>query len=238
MIPLHHIITSLDSLVCIFIAIKVFGSYRKTRDKNLKYFLLVFFALGIFFGLASLPSLVINDPQIVQIIYVLFYIPISISSFSLFLICFRIFGNKLAYIGMVLNVILAIGIFALNILNFTPASIKRFGLFYYWAEGTPSWLSVLFGAFLGLLLIFNSTLYLTGGLKSKELVATARAIRMTAGFLVFLIAASFYFVFAPITTNIFYKVISVILGGTISLFALTLFVSAIYYKPKIKNNPQ
>ena len=75
-LPLFHLLTLVNAIFCLFASARLYVSYRKTKNDNIKYFLGIFFSLEIYFGFASLPGIIINDPFLIQSIYVFIYIPL------------------------------------------------------------------------------------------------------------------------------------------------------------------
>ena len=78
-----------------------------------------------------------------------------------------------------------IGNLILNNIFSSPATVRQFGQFYYWAEGTPFWLQAAHGIILGLVIIFVSINFFIEGARTEEKVVRYRAFLIGSGMVLF-----------------------------------------------------
>jgi hypothetical protein len=232
MIPLLHFATFISALFCFFASRRLYCSYQETRSVNVGDFLKAYIALGIYFFLVSLPAIILN-PAVIQIIYILSYIPVILSATFLFRVALRILRFYLwpGYISFIIYSLILI-VTALNIIFFSPAYITSSGgLFYHWSEGTPPWLQIFNGFAVGILAASCVFLFFLGGLKSKERLVRARSFLIGGGLFFLVIAALLNYILPVYLRGMIGWLVSA-LASLIALLGLISMLLGVYYRRK------
>lgn len=227
MLPLPHISWCFSAFVSFLIARKLYFSYKESKDENLGYFAKTFVLLSAFFFFISLPGLTLKDPFLVQISYLLSWVfllptPFLVYSILANLLGFRRFKKFLFPITFPL-----IGIFlVLNALYFSPAKLRIFGNYWYWSEGTPIWLQIFGGGFVGLLTLLAGVFFFINGLQSEEKSVRTRSFLIGGGFtILFLGCLSGYILFLV-------SPILVTFSGFLTLVGIVTMYAGIRYEIK------
>ncbi len=203
MIPILNIGTFITSICSLLITLKLNSTRQQTRDvsmkENIRHFMGTWLFVALFFAIESLPALVINDPQLIQKVYIIAYIALFMAAFNIFvtsLVMTSFYPVKDRFKLIIFLIIVTSTI--LNLIYSTPPFIITINnTFYHWAEGTPIWLQNINGIVVALLTLMGSLLYFRETIRGKERWIRIRAMFIGTGQICFAFAALSYFVIAP-----------------------------------------
>lgn len=238
MIPLLHIITLFEFLFCLFAVRKLYYSYKKTKNESINNFLRAFGALGVYFGIVSLPGLVVNNPFWVQVIYTLSYPPLFFASIFLLLVVFNILNLRFFPLITIFVVLMMVINTMLNITFFDKAWIPNsIGPFYYWAEGTPLLVQIINGISILILTLINSLFFWIEGWKVEKGLMRTRSFFIASGLSFLISAAISNYIVSVYLASSFLGPIFAILAGLLALIGLSAMLFGIYYKSWPKSPP-
>jgi len=225
MLPLPHISWSFSALVSFLISQRLYISYKKSKEENLGYFFKTFVLLGFFFSFISLPGLISNQPFLVQVSYILSWISLLPTPFLIYGILANVSGFQRFKKFLAPTAFLLIGFFlVLNILYFSPAKSQSFENYWYWSEGTPIWLQIFGGGFVGFLSLLAGIFFLARGFRSEERLIRIRSLLIGGGFIIlFLGTLSGYILFLV-------SPILVLFSGFLCLIGIVIMYLGIRYK--------
>lgn len=233
MIPLLSIIYSICTTYSFLLALKLYFSWKRTKDSNIKRFMKAASFLTINMFLVSLPGIAFFDLKTIGLIFAIypFFTLVALAYFTsipLYLLGWQRAG-KIVFSAMLIIVSL-ITIF--NIINLKPSVSYLEPPFIFWEDNRGITVNILIGV-----VIITSTLlciptYILSGLRATEKIIRFRAFLMTAAILCYLLTAISNFV---LTYYLPQRYIGSVISGILQIFALSFLLLAIMYP---RNNEQ
>ena len=236
MIPLLHLTTLVSAFFCLFAVLRLYSSYKKTKNRDVGDFLKAFVSLGVYFFLVSIPVLPFVGASWVQALYIAANAPIMLSALFLFRAGLRILGFfYLSKIIFFLTILLVGFIVLLGVIFFSPATQRTFGIFYHWgSDSQPFWLVAFTGFSIMLLAIGCSITFFLGGLKSGEKFIKTRSFLIGGG-IAFLIAAAFLNWIIPHYLQGAIRWVAGLSASFVALLGLFFMLWGVYYKETMEN---
>ncbi|MEK7643366.1 MAG: hypothetical protein AAB372_02870 [Patescibacteria group bacterium] len=170
MIPLVAIAGTLNAIVSLLIAARLYVSYYKTRSAPQGHFLLFYLYLGVFYLYFATSQLLLKDNGMaIGIFHILSYFFLN---FSLgYLLTFPLFlSNREALAQRIL-----IGVFLYNVIftavriaNFEPSVMQLVGSYGYWRPIFPEWMRALTGFFAVAIGLYASMFFFVHGWQRRS----------------------------------------------------------------------
>jgi len=229
MIPIVSIGNLISALFFSGVTLKLYFSYKRTKDEKLRDFLKTFLFLTIVMILITSPGLVFTNLKIIGLIYAVYPFFAFLALAHLGIIPLRIMRRErvrqIFFKGMIGVAFL---ITLLNLLNWGSAIVHRQDSFIYWEDTRGVTMNIILGIILGLSLLLITIFFLTQGLKSLERHIRIRAFLIAGGLLSLALVAVVNFVLGA-SAQIY---ITSLLASFFNVLAALLIFAGIYYKYK------
>lgn len=221
MVPLVSISHLITLPFLAYISIRLYSSFKKTKDKNVGYFFAVFLILSIMEALLAMPGLVSSD--LLKISAIFAFYPFFIISGLGFLgvIPLGVMQKRKAEIFF-LSAIFVSAILAtiINLNNINPAPAYYNHPFVYWEDTRGKEMNIFIGIFSAVILLFVIYFFFLKGIKSSERHIKIRSFLISGGVASLFSAAVINFVFGAILHQYITSLISAffIIASSIFIF--------------------
>jgi hypothetical protein len=229
MFPIVSIFNLVSALFFGSIALKLFFSYRESKDENLRDFLKVFLFLTILLILISSPGLIFTNLRIIGLIYAIYPLFAFLALGYFGRVPLKIIGwERMKQIFFKGTIGIASLITLLNLLNWGPAIVYHQDSFIYWEDTRGAAMNIAIGAVYCLILLLTIIFFLVQGFKSTERFIKTRSIFISGGLLGLALTSVVNFIFGA-SAQIY---ITSLLATLFNILAALLILAGIYYKPK------
>lgn len=227
MIPIVSICNLVSGLFFSGITLKLYFTYRKTKNENIWNFFISSFCLTLVLLLLASPGLVSTNLKIIGLVYAV-YPSLALLSFIYFgLIPLRILEwravKQIFFWGMV---IATISITTSDLINFGSAVIYYHPPYIYWESTRDASVNISLGITLGFGLLSVMIFFLLHALKSSEKYVRLRSFLIVGALIGFALMVFTNFVFGASAPNPLTSVIASILG----ILSGFLLLSGVLYK--------
>lgn len=227
MVPIVSLFNLVSTLFFGGIGLKLYFSWRRSRNENLKYFFLTFLFLTAAMALLVLPGIILNDLAWIGLVFAGYPFFIFLSIACLIAIAFKIMGKeKLKSLFLKLMVGVALLTTAINLQNWGPAVIRLQGEFVYWEDTRGEVMNIALGIAYAVALILVLIFFVSQGLRSEDGDVRARSLFIAGGSLSFALAATANFVLGYLTAIQLTSLIATLFN----LAAAFLILAGVYYK--------
>lgn len=227
MFPLVSIFNLITLPFLIFIASRLYASFRKTKNKNIGYFFVTFVFLIILEALLASPGLILKGLINIGVVFAIYPFFGLLSLAFLGLIPFNILGWKKAEKFFLLTIIIiSFFITIINLIKLQPAVIHYQQPFIYWEDTRGMAMNFFIGIFITLILLYISAFFIFNGLKSSDRYIRKRSFLISGGAAGILLATIINFVLGVIGQKYINSLISTFL---LILSSIIIFVG-VYYK--------
>lgn len=230
MLPIVSIFNLISVLFFGGIIFKLYLSFKKTQDSNIRNFFIAFLLWTIALLLLTSPGLILTDLKIIGLIFHLYPSLLLLSFIYLGLVPLNILSwermRQLFLWGMVTATTL---ITVFSLVNWGPATVHYQDHFVYWEDTRGVLLNIIIGITVGLGLFLVMIFFLLHALKTSEEYVRTRAFLIVGGLLGFVLMAIINFIFGASAQKYLTSAIASFLG---ILSGLTILLGVFYkYKP-------
>jgi hypothetical protein len=227
MIPIVTISGIILFFFILFITVKIYSSYRKTKSKTVGYFVGAFVPI-IAQELIFMPNgILIKDPVAISAIFnlmPLFYF-ISISFFTA--ITFQILGKPLLEkISFLVLIVYGIIISFYPIVNLKPAVMTVDPPFVFWEDSRGALVNNLVGIGIAIPILWFIGFFIYNGIKNQDKVVRKKSFLLSGAMVCYMLSGVTDFIFGA-NPNMFYVSLYTVL---VALAAIILFIYAVQYK--------
>ncbi|MDD5145156.1 MAG: hypothetical protein PHW72_03485 [Candidatus Pacebacteria bacterium] len=229
MIPIVSLFNLVSALFFGGISVKLYSSYKKSNDENLKDFFYTFLYSSIMFIIMALPGTVSRDLVFVGLIYAVYPL-FSFLSLSYFgQIPLRILSwQKVRKLFSVSMKALGFLVVFIDILNWGPAVFHQQQPFAYWEDSRGEAMNIFVGSVLGLSFLLIFIFFIIQGMKSSERYLKIRAFLIAGGVVFIILGSLINFVFGASAL----EYIDTLISSLFIVFSTILISAGVYYKPK------
>ncbi|MDO8424558.1 MAG: hypothetical protein Q7S70_01300 [bacterium] len=222
MIPLVSISHLIALPFLAFVAFRLCLSFQRTKEKNIRYFFLVFLMLTIMGSLLASPGLIFKSLTKIDTVFALYpmFVLLSLGFFGA--IPFNILNKKRAeklFLGVMF--FMAIFVTMINLGNIQPAIVQQQPPFIYWEDTRGLPMNIFLGVISGLILCSLLVFFLINGLKSPDRYVKIRSFLISGGIISLFLAAIINFAFGAILRQYVTSLISTFLIIISSIFVFT-----------------
>lgn len=227
MIPIVSIFNLISAFFFGIIALKLYFSWRRSRNENLGYFFRTFLFLAIAMALLALPGIVLRDLAWIGLVFAGYPFFLFLSLAYLVAIAFKITGRERLK-SLFLKVMLGAAFLTtlVNLLNWGPAIVKIQEKFIYWEDARGAEMNIALGSIYSLLLFSVIMFFVSQGLRSEDADVRTRSFFIAGGALSFVLAVSANYVLGYLTTIQLTSLIATLFN----LAAVFLMLAGVYYK--------
>jgi len=230
MVPIVSIFNLISVLFFTGITLKLYFSYRRTKDEKLGNFFKTFLFLTILMILLASPGLIFTNLKTIGFIFIIYPLFSFLALAYLGIIPLKIMGwikIRQVFLKGMIGIASLIALF--NLFNWGPAIVHHQNSFIYWEDTRGVTMNIILGIILGLGLLLIIAFFLTQGFKSSERYIRIRAFLIAMG-LVSLVGTSVINFILGASAQIY---ITSLLATLFNILAASLILAGIYYKPKI-----
>lgn len=198
MIPLVSLSNSFNTLVTLFIALRLIARVRKQSSDGLWYLSAFYVFLTGWWAFRAMPGFLVTNPMAVMATNLISYVLLYAATSSLLQVPFyflnrREWGVILGILNIVAGIVFVIG----RMFNFAPHLPVEVPPFIFWPETYPEWLRLINGlSTLTALGLFIGIFFFLGLRERANPVVYNRSMHLAVGMFLLLIAASAFFVFS------------------------------------------
>lgn len=232
MIPIVSLLSLVNFLISFFISIKLYFSYQKTRNLQIKLFFSSLICLTVFFLMASTPGLIFKHPFLLAWLNIIgnFFGMIGAIFFTLIPLNL-LHSDKLKKVYLALMLAITVVANGFRIYYLEPFYRVSMGNFEYWLTETNNFLlysKLIIGASIFLSLIFSGIIFIIYAFSQKKNRRLfIRSLLFGTGTIILGIAAVINYLIG-VFPEIF--IFSVILSSLFSIVSLLILFIAIFYK--------
>lgn len=195
MIPIVSITLLISGLFFAFITLKIFYSYRKTKEEKIKNFLMSTLFLTITFLLTATPGIIFTDLIVINFLFLLYPLFVFLSLAYFGTIPLKIMDlKKTEKIFFYAIVAIALLVTFFNLLKWGPAIVHYEGRFVYWEDARGITMNTIIGIIFSLMSLLIIIFFIVQGLKSQEKYVRQRTFFLIGGLVSFIIASIINFV--------------------------------------------
>ncbi|MFC1789684.1 hypothetical protein ACFLYY_01765 [Patescibacteria group bacterium] len=227
MIPLVSILNMVSALFFWGISLKLYFSYKKSKDLTTLYFLKSFIFLSLLLTFLAAPGLVLNNLTIIGITFNLHPIFSFLALAYLISVPLNLMGyNKTRKIIFNVFVIISLLFVLLSFLNWQTVPVFYEDQFIYWEDARGEMINVALGIIYGIGLLLVIIFFLIHGFKSSEKFVRTRSILISIGLLCIVFSTSVNYILGA-SAKIY---ITSIIANLAIIFAAIIIFAGIYYK--------
>lgn len=233
MIPLVSISHLVALIFFALITFRLYFSFQKTKEKNIKYFFIFFLIFTIMEGLLASPGLVFKDLMKIDAVFALYPMFMLLGLGFLGAIPFSIMKMKKSETFFLLSMLLInIFITIINLNNIQFAVTRLDSPFIYWEDTRGAPMNIFLGIVPGIILCFAVLFFFINGLKSSEKYVKTRSFLIAGGLAATFSAAIINFVLGAVLRQHITSLISTFLLIASGIF---IFIGVLYKKEGQQN---
>ncbi|MFH1509818.1 MAG: hypothetical protein ABID67_01555 [Candidatus Nealsonbacteria bacterium] len=229
-IPIVSISNMISSLVFLFVAGKIYFSYKRSKDEKIGDLAKFFILTTVFLFLIGAPGLIVNDLKIIGFLFAIFPSFALIALAHLGIIPLKIMywerAEKFFFKGLIAITFL---ITAINLFNWGPATVYYRNSFIIWQDTRGILMNNILGTVFGLGILLIIIFFIIQGFKSSESYLRIRAFLIASGLFSFFISTLVNFIFSASSQS---YIISQFLAILFVNLAAVLMMMGTYYKSK------
>jgi hypothetical protein len=230
MFPYCNTVYSLATLIGVIMGVKLYFSWKNSGKENMGLFFKAVASATVYFILSALPGFVVKGAVSGGIVYILTWIPFYFTFFYFSRIALNFW--RLEQIEKILPkvIIFLAGLTAvLGIIYFSPMEVSTYKNLTICFERSPSWVLILNGLIITILLLINSVLFIAGGIKGGEKITKTRGLMIGIGLFILALSAFAKYV---ISQNYLEAKFLIFFAGPSLFIGLLLVYLGIQYKSK------
>lgn len=231
--PIVSIGNLISFIVSSLITLRLYFSYRQTKNKRVNDFFKAFLFLSIFFGLLATPELLFKNPKIIELVSLeisFFFVYLSVA--YLVKVALGILNwkklEKIYFWGLI---IFATVITIINISTVQPAIYHSQGQFIFWEDNRNIVISTITGLVVSFGTISGVLFFFIGGLKAAGKYIRTRSFIIAGGLLLMALASLINYIWGA-SPQIF---LTSIIASLVAIAGLLTLLKGIYYKSKISS---
>lgn len=229
MIELVALNNSLNIIICLVSCIKLFWSYRASRNSPVLDFAKFYFFLMCFFLvlLLAIPGIFFEVGRTEELLFASSYFFVFVACGYFLKIPLNIFRQNLGNYVFIGFIMLGIIASVVNPFITPPAEIIKVNYLSYIKSAEPQWFSATAGGFLALTVLSSIIFFFIQGVKSKTRLIKIKSFLLSGGmmFLFFASLINFILIYLPSLTLIAYTV-----SGILSWIGLLIILTGINLK--------
>jgi len=227
--PIVSISNLISGLIFGIVSLKLYFSYRKTKDEKIRDFFLAFLFLTLSLLLLATPGLVFTNLKIIGLIFAFYPFFVFLGFAYLGIIPLKILSwlkiQKIFFWGII---IIGVLITVFSIINWKPAVFYSQDPFVYWEDTRGVILNTIIGGFFGLGILLVMIFFFLQGIKSEDKYIRRRAFIIIGGLMILMLMGLTNFVFGASPQQYLTSVIASFLGISAGL----IIIFSIFYKRK------
>lgn len=200
-LPLVGITGTLNAIVSLYIAARLYVTYKENKQESHKNFLYFFLYFGVFYSLFATTQLILwtDNGFWIGISHVISYFFLYLSLSYLLSLPYHVKGqHNLAQVVWFAIFVINILFFIVRIIEFTPSEMLVLSSYVYWQPIFSEWLRVVTGILAVITAASVSTFFIRYGLRNRaQSIIYKRSLWIGLGIAVLMIAAVLAFIAAP-----------------------------------------
>ena len=200
-LPLVGLTGTLNAIVSLYIASRLYGTYKANKQQSHKSFLFFFLYFGIFYTLFATTQLVLwrDSGVLIGISHVISYFFLYLSLGYLISVPYHVKGqHELAQAAWLTLFVINLLFFVIRIIDFTPSQQIALSSYVYWQPVFAEWVRIATGVLAVITAINVTTFFCRYGMQNKhQPIVFKRSIWIGVGIGVLMLAAILAFIAAP-----------------------------------------
>ncbi|MFC1629837.1 hypothetical protein ACFL11_01310 [Patescibacteria group bacterium] len=182
MIPIVSISNLVSGFIFGSVTLKVYFSYRRTKDIKMRDFFISFFFLSLTMFLLAMPGLLFTNLKIISLAFAIYPLFNFMSLIFISFIPLRILEwNRIKEVFKNVMIAAAVLITILNIINWGPAVVHFEDPFIYWEDTRGELMNAIIGVAIGIALLLVIIFFIIQGLQSSGYYVRMRAFLLAGG---------------------------------------------------------